>query len=436
MLTFIKKIGRSILFKLLLVFLITAVVLVLAVGSIIRHYADDSPHRRLMGKNLAQYSIYLIQEIGVPPDLKRAQSLANRLGIAIAVVTPAAQWSSEVLPDDKVQYRRVSGFPQVERARHRGRLFIRISKPSAQFLLVFGKRGDWEGDDYGEVLLLLLLVIGAILTLSYLLVRWLLTPLAWLTNGMKRMSEGQLDTTIPIRKFDELGDLTQAFNDMSAKIRNAVRAKQQLLLDVSHELRSPLTRMKLAAEFIQDNKVKKQIVTDLHEMEVMTTEILESDRLSSEQGGLSYATIELTALIEEIVVSYQGQSPGVKILSEGAVSVSVDPERARVLFRNVIDNALKYSKDQSRPVEVNVGSEATSVWVTVEDFGEGIPQQDQPLLFEPFYRVDKSRHKQTGGYGLGLSLCKKIMAAHGGDITVSSKPGRSTRFTITFPKRR
>ena len=435
MFAFIKNIGRSILFKLLLVFVVTAIVLVMAVGSILRHYADNGPYRQLIGRNLAQYALYLTNEIGIPPDLKQARKLADELGVTISITTPTTEWSSQESPpaDQQVGYRPVPGFPTVQRARYRGRLFVRVHEPPSQFVLIFGRHGNWGDHSHGEVLLLLLLVIGAILALSYLIVRWLLKPLGWLTGGMKRMGGGDLDTTVPIRKYDELGDLTQAFNDMSAKIRNAVRAKQQLLLDVSHELRSPMTRLKLAAEFIQDPKVKEQIVSDLVEMEVMTDEILESERLTSEQGGLARESIDLTALIQDVIVRYQDCPPGVRLLNHESVRVLVDPERVRVLLRNVIDNALKYSKDQPRPVEVAIESRADSVAVTVKDYGEGIPGQDQALLFEPFYRVDKSRQKRTGGYGLGLSLCKKIMDAHGGDITVNSEPGAGTTFSITFP---
>lgn len=180
---------------------------------------------------------------------------------------------------------------------------------------------------------------------------------------------------------------------------------------------------------------KTQIVSDLREMEIMTAEILESDRLTSELGGLCCETVDLTSLVKDVVATYEDHPPGVKVVTDVSVWAFVDVERAKVLFRNVIDNALKYSKDQTRAVRIVISSNADNVSITIEDFGEGIPEQDQALLFEPFYRVDKSRQKQTGGYGLGLSLCKKIMDAHGGDISVNSKLSCGTRFTIVFPKK-
>ena len=437
MISFIQKIGRSIFFKLVLVFALTAVALVIAVGTIVRYVADEQPYRELIGRNLAQYSTYLVQQIAAPPDVAVAERFGEELGIAFDIKTPQSRWTSDPsalnnLPEEEFDV--ITGFPNVRGARYRGRLFVKVSDPAAEYLLIFGKHGKWRGHDHGEILLLLLFVVGVILGLSYLVVRWLFKPLGWLTDGMKQMGSGQLDTRIPIRKHDELGELTQTFNDMSARIRDLLRAKQQLLLDVSHELRSPMTRMKLSAEFIHDEKVKSQISADLSEMETMTAEILESERLSSEQGGSSIGRVDLNLLLNELVEMYSDSEPGVIKLTDQPLPLELDQERIKILFRNIVDNAVKYSRNQSRPVEIAAEASPSSVTVSVVDYGEGVPEAEQELIFEPFYRVDKSRQKSTGGYGLGLSLCKKIMDAHGGEISVSNPPGCGAQFTILFPR--
>ena len=118
---------------------------------------------------------------------------------------------------------------------------------------------------------------------------------------------------------------------------------------------------------------------------------------------------------------------------EPAIAI-VDRERVRVLLRNIMDNAFKYSGEQTQPIQARVSTVGNQVKIVVQDFGEGIPAEDLSLLFEPFYRVDKSRGKQSGGFGLGLSLCRKIMDAHGGSIEVDSAPGKGTSFIITFLK--
>ena len=173
----------------------------------------------------------------------------------------------------------------------------------------------------------------------------------------------------------------------------------------------------------------------LRDLQGMTAEILESERLTSEKGGLTLEDTDLHKLVNNLVATYGDPPPGIVVHADGSVSAHVDPDRTRTLLRNVIDNALKYSSDQSRPVEVRLKKSNEEVVITVEDFGEGIPERDLALVFEPFYRVDKSRGRKTGGYGLGLNLCRKIMEAHGGTIHVQSRVGEGTRFTMRFPNR-
>jgi len=432
----LNRVGRSIYFKLVLIFVATAVVMAIAVGGIVRYVADERPYRGFVGKNMAQYSMYIIHEIGYPPDIEKAQQIADKFKLFIQIKSRDLNWSSLILPLKLVpnELHAIAGFSNVRGAWSRGRMFIKVDGENAEYLFILGRRGISDGHRPGSLLLLVIAVVCLILAFSYAAVRWLFQPLGWLTSGMQRMGRGDLDTTIPIRRYDELGAVAETFNEMSAKIRDQVRAKQQLLLDVSHELRSPLTRMKVAAEFITEQKVRTQINADLHEMEAMIAEILESERLASEKGGLTLEDIDLHKLVIDLAATYGDRPPGLMVHADESVSAHVDPERTKTLLRNIIDNALKYSSDQTRPVEVRIAALRDEVAITVEDFGEGIPDHDLALVFEPFYRVDKSRGRKTGGYGLGLNLCRKIMDAHGGTIDVQSRVGEGTRFTMRFPK--
>ena len=437
MIGLLNRVGRSIFFKLVLIFIATAVIMATAVGGIVRYVADERPYRGFVGKNMAQYSMYIIHEIGSPPNIEKAQQIADEFRIFIRIKSQNLNWSSLRLPPNTVpdKLHAITGFPNVRGAWSRGRMFIQVTDENAEYLFILGRRGISAGHRPSGLFLLVIAVVFLILGISYAAVRWLFQPLGWLTSGMQRMGRGDLDTTIPIRRYDELGAVAETFNDMSAKIRALVRAKQQLLLDVSHELRSPMTRMKVAAEFIAEEKVRRQINADLREMEAMTAEILESERLTSEKGGLTLEDTDLHKLVSNLVATYGDPPPGIVVHADGSVSAHVDPDRTRTLLRNVIDNALKYSSDQSRPVEVRLKKSNEGVVITVEDFGEGIPERDLALVFEPFYRVDKSRGRKTGGYGLGLNLCRKIMEAHGGTIHVQSRVGEGTRFTMRFPNR-
>ncbi|HXL72790.1 MAG TPA: HAMP domain-containing sensor histidine kinase, partial [bacterium] len=224
------------------------------------------------------------------------------------------------------------------------------------------------------------------------------------------------------------------FNLMARRVKEMVHSKDQLLLDVSHELRSPLTRLKLSLEMIPETELKQSMLQDVSEMETMLAEILETERLRSGNGKLDFEDFEPAALIREVLLKYQGRRPGVEFLEpSAALTIKGDFTRIKTVVQNLIENALKFSDKQKKPVEVSLEANDDVITLIVRDFGAGIPEEDQDKVFEPFYRVDKSRTKETGGYGLGLSLCREIVRAHGGDIRLESQLGHGTRVLAEFP---
>jgi signal transduction histidine kinase len=198
-------------------------------------------------------------------------------------------------------------------------------------------------------------------------------------------------------------------------------ARKRLLLDVSHELRSPLTRINVALEDIHEGKPKDTIKADIREMEHMITEILETERLMNTGNNLNIQDVDMTRLVREAVSHFKDQLPPINpshIFED--VSCMADRELALIVIKNLFSNALKYSAPDAPAVDVSVFKETDWVVIKIRDYGEGIPTEDLPHIFEPFYRVDKSRSRKTGGYGLGLNLCKTIMDSHGGKIEIKS----------------
>jgi len=265
------------------------------------------------------------------------------------------------------------------------------------------------------MLLLLLVLMIAVVVVAHAVLRRLLRPLRSLGDGVARLSEGELDVVLPNPTRDEFGALTDAFNAMVGRVRAMINARDQLLLDVSHELRSPVTRLRVALELLPDDNTRRHMTADVAELEAMIAELLELERLRD--GRLRLAPHDLAELVRDVAAGF----PGVGVIAEESMA-NVDAEKMRTVVRNLLENATKYGGPN---VEVRVSPGE----IRVTDDGPGIPAADLPNLFEPFFRVNRSRSKTTPGYGLGLSICKRIVEAHGGTMTVANDP---TTFTVTL----
>jgi signal transduction histidine kinase len=251
-----------------------------------------------------------------------------------------------------------------------------------------------------------------------------------------RLSAGQFDVVLPRGARDEFGTLAAAFNQMVQRVRDMIVARDQLLLDVSHELRSPLTRLKVALELLPPGERRQQMTADVAEMEIMIAELLELERLRDGRG-LQLARQDLLPVLRDVAERFRDRAPGVRLtLGTQELPLDIDVDKLRIVFRNLLENAIKYSLPDSRPVQVSAAADADSVVVRVSDDGPGIPDGDLANVFEPFFRVDRSRSKKTGGYGLGLSICKRIVEAHGGAIAVENNPGRGASFIVSLPRPR
>jgi signal transduction histidine kinase len=276
-----------------------------------------------------------------------------------------------------------------------------------------------------------------VLIVGFFILRRLFGPMRRLMRGVQEISNGNLDFQFEAGRHGELGYLADTFNLMVRRVREMVQSRSRLLLDVSHELRSPLTRLKVALEMMPRNKLKTSMMQDVTDMETMLAEILETEHLRSRDGKLSFARVDLAELAREFARRYKGRKPGVKLMGKpNGVLIEADEARVRMVLQNVLENAIKYSSHQRKPVQIRLEQQAAHVLIYVQDFGIGIPDDEQEKIFEPFYRVDKSRVKKTGGYGLGLSLCREIMQAHGGEIALQSRSGGGTTFMLKFPKQR
>jgi signal transduction histidine kinase len=316
-----------------------------------------------------------------------------------------------------------------------GKELIIDVRDSAQRHWLFFQEVETSYEEHPELLALVIVVLLSILVASYFAIRFMLSPLREIERGVAEVAKGDLNVKLESRGHNELASLARSFNTMTAQVRTMVLAKQQLLLDVSHEFRSPLTRMKVAME-LSGEEARESIQRSIQDLETMLSELLESARMDNPSGQLRLQPLELNVMLEELTGLYEGRAPGLKLrLPAGRCLLHADPARLQIALRNLVDNAMKYSETQSQPVEVELqmAPDALAVWVRIQDFGQGISLEQQSLIFEPFYRVDRSRMKTTGGYGLGLSLARKIILAHSGQLNVKSQVGHGATFTVELP---
>ncbi len=291
-----------------------------------------------------------------------------------------------------------------------------------------------RGTAHEGLLVLFLLVILGVVVSAHLMLRHLLRPLRELNDAVTRLGAGELDVQVRRTTVDEFGRLTDAFNEMVSRVREMIDARDQLLIGVSHELRSPLTRMKVALALLPNDEQRARLAADVAEMERMVAELLELERLRA-GGGICAEHQDLVPIVREVAAGWEGRPPGVRGLTPpGEIAVDVDGAKIRTVLRNLLENATKYSLPDSRPIEVAVSDGANGAVVRVTDDGVGIPESDVDRIFEPFFRVDPSRSKSTGGYGLGLSICKRVVEAHGGSIAVERTTNRGSSFVLTFPR--
>jgi len=431
-------IRRSLFVKILLIFSLAAILMIGIIASAIHYMVDDDagPKQHLM-KHLAEYATMMVNEIGVPPDYATAASIATEMGLTIRVHSDETVWSSngdKTMPVLRSHYSMRWKDSEFSVNKTQGGSVVRLQKDDYIFYFEHSHR-LFEERKMLTTLLLAIFIVG-ILLISYHLVRWILRPIRSLEEGARRLSQGDLKHRAPERSMDELGKLTTSFNEMAVTIEEIVSQKEQLMLDVSHELRTPITRINLALELMEDNPHKPKIKEDLLQMQSMITNILESARLDrSRNHGLQIEIHDIVEATKKIVKDYTGIQPGVVChFEKQSIECKFDYDRMAMLIKNLVENALKYSSNQDKPVELSIGTTGASIEIIVSDSGIGIPEQDLPHIFEPFYRVDKSRQTKTGGYGLGLSLCHKIVLAHGGAISVHSTQGHGTQFKVQIPQ--
>ena len=219
---------------------------------------------------------------------------------------------------------------------------------------------------------------------------------------------------------------------MAGELKKLFTAKDDLLLAVSHELRSPMARMKVSFALLEKNETVQKLDEDVKQMDQIISQLLESERLQHPEKALHIDTYFLPQFISEVIDEHKSHERVAVIGDVPEIAVSMDGGRIKFVLRNLIKNALTHS-DGNVSILIEPDAHGSLVSISVKDQGSGIQEEYLADLFEPFTTSDSIDERSTKGLGLGLYLCKRIAIAHGGDLTVQSQPGKGSTFTLVVP---
>jgi signal transduction histidine kinase len=362
---------------------------------------------------------------------KELQFWHNRMKLDLALISSAGEVIAQagpVPPDTLAVFTKTGSHSPPRRGPHgafaielgEGRKLIAV-RMDRGFGFLFPLRG-----------LLLLFAIGlAVAICAYPIVRRLTRSLELLQKGVAAFGEGNLKARVAVRGRDETAKLAETFNASADRIEALVKAQKTLLANASHELRSPLARLRMAAEAIGPQarqREREEIARNIEELDALVEEILLASRLDAGVGlAGGFSQVDLVGLLAEECTAFGAD---LSVPAGQPVIVEGDRRLLRRLFRNLLENARRYGGHG--PVDVSVSRHATLAVIGVCDRGPGIAEEERERIFEPFYRP-KGHAQGDGGTGLGLSLVRQIARKHGGEVQYVHGEGTGACFEVTLP---
>ena len=303
--------------------------------------------------------------------------------------------------------------------------------------LAFLRRVQWTLVGSGGIALIVALVLSAVW------VRGITRPLRKLTKASKAIAAGELETRVPTRSADEIGQLAGAFNQMAADLERAESARLRQAADIAHELRTPLTVIQGQLEALVDGVFpadEEHIEPALEQAHLLSRLVEDLRTLSLADAGrlsLVMSTVRLGPWLKSVVDSFRPMAVerGIELdigIPDSSPKVEVDPQRMAQVMGNLVSNALRHTPEGGR-VRVEAQRDRDDVLISVVDTGPGVPEADIPHLFERFWRVEASRSRTTGGSGLGLAIAKRIVEKHCGQIWAENVEDGGLRVTFTIP---
>lgn len=330
-----------------------------------------------------------------------------------------------VTPDDKIAAS--SDFPLRSNWHPETRLFA-VKLGDGSWVAFAGQGRYWGLSQVERLTIWILLLLLSLAIVSAITVRRLSRPIRRFAKAVRRSGTSGQSPPIAEEGPQELQDLIAAFNDMRAQIRDFVAYRTAMLASISHDLRTPLTRIRLRGEYIADETQQMRLFRDVDDMQAMVDGALAFFRGDGDDEAIR--TFDLPGILQSIADDYADQGVEVAYTGPDRLSHVGRPLALKRAFTNLVENAVKYGS----PPSITLSCRDEEISVTIQDHGPGIPAEALERVFAPFYRLDKSRNRAVGGFGLGLTAAQAIMRGHRGDITLRNSPDGGLEATVTLPR--
>ena len=441
----LEGMSRSLSIRLLAIYFVMGTLFVAGSVAAIRWVYANDQLRELVGGHLSLHVDYVRRDIGNPPNIASAIAITRKVPVDIRIVGPDLDWASspgfpamselrfggsDVFQATTAHW--LQGLEGVEFAEHRGHSFLKFDEGPYTVIVASPRIADPVLERRLTPVIAGFVLVLVVLT--YLAVRWLFRPIEAIRQGARRIGRGDFGHRIGTTRNDQLGDLAADINGMADDVQRMLDAKRQLLLGISHELRSPLSRIRLALELADDSTQLRGLRADVAEMEKIITMLLEAERLNTRHAALTISSVPAREIVDRVIDDYfAADRDRIRVRGPADLRVQVDEARLTLIVKNLVANALRYTPADGGTVDVEVASEGDRWRLGVSDQGPGIPADQVQHVGEPFYRGDPSRTRGTGGSGLGLYLARLAAQAHGGTLELDREQVRGARFVVTLP---
>ena len=355
MTTLFQVVRRSLFVRLLFIFGVT-VILFFAIFSIsLRTVSQNNNTIDAIPDFFTRNIESIIEDIGTPPNLSNATRLAEELDWSIAINNPIMRWSSDSeyrLPVEQSVFNRTLTSDAEVRSINSEDI-IMVQRGGYDFYL-YQRSLDINNSNF-VVLYIGVALASIVLLLNYFMVNKLLDPVRLLRKGAERIRLGDLSFRVKSSRQDELGELTDSINHMADSLQSMLEAKRQLLLAISHELRTPITKAKLRLEFMPESDEKDQLKEDIQEIELLITDLIEAERLNEEHAVLNAEPTPIVAFVEGVCEQFESYAGGIELeLPTEDREIVIDNLRARLLITNLVNNAIRHGEGNPIVVRVNL----------------------------------------------------------------------------------